>query len=70
MNKRYWVTMRKDDYNKIEDILSDMYERGDIDSVREDWSRGNGEIMLGVQCTSDDLLTMEKKFKNRGVIVH
>lgn len=70
MNRRYWVTIRKDDYDKIEGVMSEMYERGDIDSVREDWSRGNGEIMLGVQCTSDDLLTMEEKFKERGVIFH
>lgn len=70
MNRRYWVTIRKDDYDKIEGVMSEMYERGDIDSVREDWGRGNGEIMLGVQCTLDDLLTMEEKFKERGVIFH
>lgn len=68
MNRRYWVTVAKNDYDKAEPILSKMYEEGVADSIREDWS-GDG-VMLGVECASDDLLIMKLRFKENGITFH
>jgi hypothetical protein len=65
MNRRYWVTIHRGDYAKADPIMSKMYEEGDIDSIWEEWS-GN-EISLGVQCTSDDLMIMQKRFEENGI---
>ena len=64
------MAIRRSDYCKAERIVDDMYERGDIDSVHEDWCASNDEILIGVQCTSDDLLTMQRRFEEKGIAFH
>lgn len=68
-NRRHWVTIRKEDYDAVDKILEKLYQEGHIDSVRVDESRGNGEIMLGVECSWNDLFLMKSIFTKRGIAV-
>lgn len=55
-NRRYWTIIRKEDYDAADAVLSRFYEQGCIDSVKVDRSVGGGQIMLGIECASNDLL--------------
>lgn len=67
-NRRHWITIRKEDYDAVDAILAKLYQEGYIDSVRVDYGRGNGQIMIGVECSFADLFVMKDKFTKSGII--
>ena len=69
-NRRHWITINEEDYDAADEILEKLYQKGYIDSVRVDRSVGNGEIMIGVECSWDDLLFTELTFVESGIVFH
>ena len=66
---RHPITFYRDDYDVVDKILKQFYERGDVDSVTvEDYCiDGRRAVRFWLECGQDDLMAVRDELTNHGV---
>ena len=64
----YAIVFNRNDYNIVDRILTQFYERGDIDSVTVDSVSPDGEsIRVWIECSTDDFDAVRNELLNHDV---
>lgn len=66
--KSYMAVSRKD-YDQAEVILDKFYNRGDIDRISVEFRSKCDPVLIGLECSTDDLLDIQKEMREKGIVV-
>lgn len=66
---RHLITIDRDDQDAVDEILTQFYERGDIDSVtvEDQYIGGKRSLRLWIECGEDELMAVQNELTNHGV---
>ena len=67
-SKRY-MAVGREDFDRASDILDKFYCRGDIDSITVEFKAKSDPVLIGLECSTDDLLDIQMEMKANGIIV-
>ena len=59
--RRYMVIDRKD-IERAREVLTKYYDRGDIDRITIEMNYKCEQILIGLECSTDDYMTIAKEF--------
>lgn len=67
---RYPVTIRNEDRDAVDEILTQFYQRGELDSVTVESIMIDCELKnkLWLECGMDDFIAIKNELNNRGVM--
>lgn len=66
--KRYIAVSRKE-YEEAHNILEQFYNRGDIDRITVEFRAKSDPVLIGLECSTDDLLAIQKEMRISGIVV-
>lgn len=67
--RRHYLTISREDYERADTILEGYYQRGDIWNVSIETDGVNLAVTIGLECSTDDLLSLKNEFQENGIVV-
>lgn len=64
----YYLAVKRESYEQAQDILSKVYDRGDIDRISVEFRSGQSLVLIGLECSSDDYLFIEEELRRIGAL--
>lgn len=65
---RYYLTIGQEDYERAYNILEHYYYRGDVEHISVETKAHDRTVMIGLECSTDDLLSLKNDFKENGIV--
>lgn len=66
--KRY-IAINREDYDRAEAILDKFYNRGDIDRITVEYRPKCDPVLIGLECSTDDLIDIQTEMRAKGIVV-
>lgn len=67
--RRHYLTINREDYERANTILEEYYYRGDIENITIETDIVRCTVKVGLQCSTDDLTSLENEFQKIGITV-
>ena len=59
--RKYYLVVNQEAFPRADEVLEKFYNRGDLDDATvERWGK-DGEVLLGLECSSDDYLLIAEE---------
>lgn len=67
--RKKYMAIKKEDWDKAEPILDKFYNRGDIDRITVEFRAKSDPVLIGLECSTDDLLDIQKEMRENNIFV-
>ena len=67
--RKKYIAVSREDFGRAEPILDKFYDRGDIDSITVEYRAKCDPVLIGLECSTDDLIDIQIEMRKVGIIV-
>ena len=67
--RKQYIAVSREDYDQANVILDKFYSRGDIDSITVEFRAKSDPVLIGLECSTDDLNDIQKEMREKGIVV-
>ena len=67
--RKKYMAVSREDFGRAEPILDEFYNRGDIDRITVEFRAKCDPVLIGLECSTDDLQDIKKAIREAGISV-
>ena len=67
--RKKYIAVSREDYDLAEVVLDEFYNRGDIDRITVEYRPKSDPVLIGLECSTDDLIDIQTEMRAKGIVV-
>lgn len=67
--RKKYIAVSREDFDRAEPILDKFYNRGDVDRITVEFRAKCDPVLIGLECSTDDLIDIQTEMRTQGIVV-